>query len=79
VQRGEPLGQLALEKLTRVLGPAHGKRAYDETMAALSLTEIATPDDLYRFGDHLYTQGGFHAAVGGLLTVAAVLRGARRG
>jgi hypothetical protein len=72
----EALSELALGKLERVLGPTQGKRVYRETLTALGLSDLQTPDDLYRFGQCLARQGAIHGAVGGLLTVAAVLRGA---
>jgi hypothetical protein len=73
-----PLAQLAMDKLTRVLGAAQAQRVFAQTLAAAQLTGIRTPDELYLFGDQLSTQGGFEAAVGRLLTVAAVIRGSSR-
>jgi hypothetical protein len=70
------LAQLALDKLTRVLGAAQAQRVYAQTLAAIQLSDIRTPDELYTFGDQLSKGGGFEAAVGRLLTVAAVIRGA---
>jgi len=70
------LAQLALDKLTRVLGAEQGKRAFAQTLIAVGLTDLRTPNELYTFGEHLSKQGGFQAAVGRLLTVAAVIRGA---
>jgi hypothetical protein len=76
-QAREPsLAQLAMDKLTRVLGAAQAQRVFARTLAAAQLTDIRTPDELYRFGDLLAKEGGFEAAVGRLLTVAAVIRGA---
>lgn len=68
--------QLALDKLIRVLGAEQGKRAFAQTLIAVRLTDLRTPNELYTFGEHLSKQGGFEAAVGRLLTVAAVIRGA---
>jgi hypothetical protein len=81
--RGAPaqepgLARLALEKLTRVLGAETAQRVYAQTLVAARLTDIQTPDELYVFGEQLSTQGGFEAALGRLLTVAAVIRGASR-
>ncbi len=73
---GAPFQELAQAKLVRVLGPAQAAQVYAETLAAAGLTAIASADDLYRFATHLSKRGGFAAAVGGLLSVAAVLRGA---
>jgi hypothetical protein len=70
------LRELALDKLTRVLGAGQGQHAFNQALAAAQLTDIRTPEELYRFGDQLAKRGGFEAAVGRLLTVAAVMRGA---
>ncbi|HEX8705416.1 MAG TPA: hypothetical protein VF815_41670 [Myxococcaceae bacterium] len=72
------LAQFALEKLTRVFGPEQAERLFSQMLAATRLTAIRTPDDLYAFGDELSKRGGFEAAAGRLLTVAAVLRGASK-
>jgi hypothetical protein len=72
------LAQLAREKLTRVLGAARAQSVLAQTLAAARLTAIRTPDDLYLFGEQLSKQGGFEAAVGRILTVAAVIRGSTR-
>jgi hypothetical protein len=69
--------QFALEKLTRVLGPERGHHIYQETLEAVGLTDLRTADELHAFAQRLSSRGGFEAAVGGLLSVAAVLRGAR--
>jgi hypothetical protein len=74
--RDDALAQLALEKLVRVLGPARGRRLFDDVLAELGLERLATPDDLYAFGQRLGARGGFEAAVGSLIEVAAVVRGA---
>lgn len=71
-----PFADLALEKLDRVLGPARGRLVFDEVLAGGDLKEIRTANDLYRFGELLQKRVGFESAVGALLTVAALLRGA---
>lgn len=68
---------LARDKLVRVLGRATGERVFAETLQHLRRTQIDTADDLYAFGEELTNRGGFEAAVGRLLSVAAVMRGAR--
>jgi len=77
---GEPShpahADFALEKLTSVLGGDRAQRIYLETLARSRLTDIRTADDLYAFGQQLSTRGGFEAAVGEMLSVAAILRGA---
>jgi hypothetical protein len=68
---------LAREVLARVLGAAQGRRVFEETLLAMKLVDLASADDLYEFGDRLTARGGFEAAVCRLLSVAAVMRGAR--
>lgn len=70
------LSELARAKLVKVLGPERGRRVYEDTLRALSLEAIDSPDRLYAFSEHLVTRGGIEAAVGALLGVAAVIRGA---
>ncbi len=70
------LEALARSKLSRVLGPELGARVFAEVLAAARLPGIATPDDLYAFSEALSGRGGFEAAVGAMLGVTAVLRGA---
>jgi hypothetical protein len=70
------LGELARAKLVKVLGPERGERVFRETLDELALDELATPDQLYAFSERLGTLGGIEAAVGALLGVAAVVRGA---
>ncbi|EYF05757.1 hypothetical protein [Chondromyces apiculatus] len=68
---------IALGKLTNVLGAEAAHRAMEETLQGAGLTSLASADDLHRFAQVLLTRGGFAGAVGGLLSVHAVLRGAR--
>jgi len=67
----------AQDKLARVLGRERAQRIYLDTLARSGLTDLRTADDLHAFGQQLATGSGFEAAVGGLLSVAAVLRGAK--
>ncbi|MDO9020975.1 MAG: hypothetical protein Q8S73_13495 [Deltaproteobacteria bacterium] len=73
---GPALRAFALEKLTRVLGAEKGRRVFADVLSEAKLPDVSTPDDLYVFSECLSRRGGFEAAVGGLLGVAAVLRGA---
>jgi hypothetical protein len=77
MSESESLEKLARTKLANVLGEARAQRIYGETIASLGMRELRTADDLYAFGELLATRGGFEAAVGGLLSVAAVVRGAQ--
>ena len=72
------LSQFALDKLTRVLGAGQAKHVFAQGLAAARLSDIRTPNDLSLFGEQLAKRGGFEAAVGRLLTVAAVIRGASK-
>ncbi len=72
----DDLTALAVGKLTRVLGAERGARVYAETLASSKLPAVRTADELYLFSEALATRGGIEAAVAGLLSVAAVMRGA---
>jgi hypothetical protein len=73
------LRELAMGKLSRILGEDNAARVYDEALRAAGLSVLATADDLHAFAQVLVARGGMEAAIGGLLSVAAVLRGARAG
>lgn len=70
------LEEIALTKLTRVLGQETGRRVFDETLAKAGIKAIQTPDELFVFAQMLSKSKGFEGAVGGLLSVTAVMRGA---
>lgn len=70
------LGELARDKLVRILGKSQGDRVFDETLSELGIRSIDDADQLYVFGETIAKRGGFEAAVGRLLGVAAVMRGA---
>ncbi|MEZ4407993.1 MAG: hypothetical protein R3A52_16185 [Polyangiales bacterium] len=73
-----PPHALALSKLVRVLGAARGRRVFDETLASAELTTITTAEELFVFSEALARHpGGIEAAVGAMLGVSAVLRGAK--
>ncbi|MDB4943297.1 MAG: hypothetical protein JWP97_2831 [Labilithrix sp.] len=72
----DSLAALARGKLVRVLGEAPGTLAYQEALRVAKLHGIETPEDLHRFAAVLAGRGGMMAAVGSVLSVAAVLRGA---
>lgn len=67
---------IAVGKLTRVLGPDRGTRVFAETLEAAKMGTVKNAEDLYVFADILAKRGGIEAAVAGLLSVAAVMRGA---
>ena len=66
---------VAHAKLAAVLGAAKAEALMSELLGELRLTALTSADDLYRFGARLAAQGGFAGAVGGLLSVHAVIRG----
>ena len=70
--------RLALEKLIRVMGEDPGRLLYARALSDLRLTTLASAEELYQLGQWLTRQPGFAAAVGGLLSVQAVIQGARR-
>lgn len=70
------LQALALSKLTRVLGEVAGRRVFDEILATTGTKRLETAQDLYAFAEALAKRGGFEGALGGMLAVAAVMRGA---
>ena len=69
--------QLALTKMTNVLG-AHRARELHRLLIEDRQGALQTADDLFAFGVELRRFGGFEAAVGAMLQVQAVMRGARR-
>lgn len=72
----DDLSALAVGKLTRVLGAERGPRVFAETLASAEMTVLKNADDLSLFAEALARRGGIEAAVAGLLSVAAVMRGA---
>ncbi|RKG75246.1 hypothetical protein [Corallococcus terminator] len=67
---------VAVAKLNSVLGPARGPVVLEEALRATGLVHINSADELHRFAQVLITTGGFAGAVGGLLSVHAVMHGA---
>ncbi len=67
--------QLALTKMTRVLGAERARRLIGEVLADLGI-ELSTADDLALFAAALTKLGGFEGAVGAMLSVSAVMKGA---
>jgi hypothetical protein len=65
-----------MQRLTRILGPDAGRQVFARALAKLGIDELKTPDDLYAFAQVVAGFGPIEAAVGGLLGVDAVMRGA---
>ena len=70
--------QLAMDKMNRVLGESRARQLTTRILAETGLT-LTTADDLYAFSGELAKLPGFEGAVGGMLSVEAVLHGAARG
>ena len=67
--------QLALTKMTRVLGAQRGHRLMQQILESLRI-ELQGPDELLRFAAELSKLGGFEGALGAMLSVQAVMNGA---
>lgn len=68
---------VALTKLSNVIGKANAEEVYAETLQALALESLHSADDLLRFAQHVREREGFVGAVGALLSVHAVMHGAK--
>lgn len=62
---------VALGRLTRVLGVERGNRLARQILDELGLSELRTPEDLMRFGTALEVLGGYEAAIGAMLRLHA--------
>lgn len=69
--------EVAIAKLSNVLGSAQGEEVYVETLRALVLDTLGSADDLFRFAQLVKERDGFAGAVGALLSVHAVMHGAK--
>lgn len=77
-ERGDDAGDLhgfALAKMEKVLGPDRARQVLARTLEEHALA-LRTPEDLLTLSEVMTSYGGFEAAVGAMLGVAAVLRGA---
>lgn len=72
----EPRMAAPLRKLVNLMGEERGRRVYAETLAALELTDISSPNDSARFGEHLIRRGGVFASIGRAIKIQAILHGA---
>ena len=62
--------ELALDKLTRVLGRQQGERILQRTLSALGRPSLASEQDLYTFGQLVVAEEGFAGAVGASRKIA---------
>lgn len=69
------LHRLAFEKMAAVLGAERARQLQQSILDDLGI-ELRTPQDLLRFSEALSRFGGFEGAVGAMLGVTAVMRGA---
>ena len=69
---------LALEKMSSVLGASRAHQLLAQVLADTEL-QITTADELHAFSRELARLPGFEGAVGGMLSVQAVLHGAVAG
>ena len=69
------LHELALSKMSRVLGEQRAYRLASEILERLGI-HLDTADDLHAFATELSKLGGFEGAVGAMLSVRALMNGA---
>jgi hypothetical protein len=72
------LRRIAFDKMSSVLGRDRATRLMERLLSELAL-ELDTPQDLLRFADAMSRLGGFEGALGAMLGVTAVIRGAQPG
>jgi hypothetical protein len=71
--------EVALAKLTSVMGPATGRQLASALLAELHLDTLSSPSELRLFATALSARGGFASAVAALLTLhAAMYEGGER-
>lgn len=68
--------QLAFDKLAAIFGPFKAHELMSELCAELHI-ELRNAQDLYLFAQHLTRRKGFEGAVGAMLGVTAITRGAQ--
>ena len=64
---------VALAKLTSVMGPITGQQLAASVLEELGLASLSSPAELRRFATALATRGGFATAVAALLTLHAAM------
>lgn len=67
---------LVRTKLARVIGPSEGEVVFARTMSKLGKHRLRTADEVYRFAQMLKQETPVIAAVGSMLALSAVIRGA---
>lgn len=76
---GEPIDwdELVLTKLKKLLGDEQGKSLHRITLTELDLSRLSSAEDLFTFADALRRHGGFIEAMGAVLRIQAILKGAK--
>ena len=69
------LRRFALGKMSNILGPDRARMLLDRLLDELGIA-LETPQELLLLSERMSQLGGFESAVGAMLGVAAVLRGA---
>lgn len=64
----------ALVKLVKLLGPEKGRALFDQVLAEIQRTTVASPEDLLAFGHAMARRGGFIEAMAVVLQTYAILR-----
>jgi hypothetical protein len=67
----------AFEKLNGVLGEQKARRTMELALRQAGLQSMTSAADLYSFAQQLAGMDGFVRAIGGMLSLQAVMRGAR--
>lgn len=73
---GNEWDDLARMKLIRVLGASEGEIVFTRTLTKLGKYKLRTPSDVYLFAQILKNETPVIAAVGSMLALTAVIRGA---
>ncbi len=69
--------QLARTKLAKVVGEAEADSILRDALKQTGLASLSSADELYTLAQNLSHKQGFVATVGALLSLTAVLRGAK--
>lgn len=69
--------EVARAKLVRVFGDDRGQALLDKAVTQAGLKTISTPDELLAVARALESYGGIEGAVGAMLSVSALMMGAK--
>ena len=73
---GTDWDDLARTKLVRVLGASEGEVVFQRTLTRLGKRQLRVADDVYQFAQILQKDTPVIAAIGSMLALSAVIRGA---